>query len=45
MNQKRLVLNYTLNMAEITHLTACKHTFGLNNPGSKVGTLTPIYLP
>ena len=41
---KRLVINYTLNIAAITHLTACKHTPGLNNPGSLVGTWTRIYL-
>ena len=41
---KRLVVNYTLNIAAITHLTACKHTPGLDNPGDKVGTSIPVYL-
>ena len=44
MNQKGLVLNYILNTAVITHLAACKHISGLDNPGNKVGNLTPIYL-
>ena len=43
MNQKRLVLNYVLDIPVITHLPACKHTSGLYNPGNKVGTSIPVY--
>ena len=42
--QKRLTLNHVFNIAVITHLAACQRISGLDNPGNKGGTLTPVYL-
>ena len=43
MIHQRLALNDVLDIIITTHLPACKHTVGLDNPGYGVGTSIPVY--